>query len=653
MLWVRIALTLASLAIFSFAPGFLVVRRLPWRPVEKICGALAASLIAIYLLAFAIYCFAPASETGIFRAAAVIAAGIAIWQWRDIRKLARAFGARQSLTGFGFLLVWTLTAVAIIRNYSGAGWAIDWIEHFQRSLFFLYHLPDSTPIAGGLYILPARPPMMNLLGAFFMAQTSDSFEIYQVVFTFLNLLAIFPCCLLLRGLTKGHKARYLPLTALFALNPMVMENACYAWTKLFAAFFVLLALAFYLAALRKNDMPRMIAAFVCLAAGLLVHYSAGPYVVFFAGHYLLTAFRHRSKKIPEFGAIILCCGVLLATWFGWSIKHYGLRGTVASNTSVTSSREYQGSAAGKIAGNVWDTIVPPILRDPAALTIFDQPNKSGQVRDFFFSLYQTNLVFAIGLIGGPFVLWLLFSELRNPHGRISERHFWLAFIPAIVVMGIAVVGERDTIGLAHLTLLPVATLGVTLLAASFPWSRAVVLLVLAGCVADFSLGIFLQLRVENFENSAQRTVFSGMTVEDNSITIGAPGPGSLSRAAWNNWCLKNRERLLRQWIQQTSAEPQTPSVVQFRDGLRNQVTKNAREFGGWFAKHDGHLTFLGDDLANLSLGGIDAASVVLLLLFGALMGRFWKEAMGFASAGPAQPPVASVRPRRGQKLARA
>jgi hypothetical protein len=331
MLWAQIAVTLASLAICTFVPGFLLVRRLPWRPLEKLCGAVAASLILLYVLGWAVFCFAPGLETGIFRGVACLFAALAIWQWRGIHRLARAFGARQALTGFGFLLVWSLPALAMVRVFSGAGWGCDWIEHFQRTLFFLHHLPTNIAIAGG-YILPARPPMMNLLGAFFLAQTTDLYEIHQVIFTFLNLLAFLPCCLMLRALLKSRKARYLPLTVLFALNPMMMENAWYPWTKLLAVFYVVFALWLYLAGLRKNDSLRIVSAFLCLAAGLLVHYSAGPYLVFVAGHYLLRAFAARPHRIRELAAIGVSSALLLAIWFGWSIKAYGIHDTFASNT---------------------------------------------------------------------------------------------------------------------------------------------------------------------------------------------------------------------------------------------------------------------------------------------------------------------------------
>ena len=108
----------------------------------------------------------------------------------------------------------------------------------------------------------------------------------------------------------------------------------------------------------------MVAAFLALSAGLLTHYSAGPYVVILTLHYLFTAFRKRGANFKELGAIAGLCGVLLFTWFGWSLAVYGTHITVASNTAVTDSQRYQGSALEKIAANLFDTVVPRILRDP-------------------------------------------------------------------------------------------------------------------------------------------------------------------------------------------------------------------------------------------------------------------------------------------------
>ncbi len=644
MLWARLALTLASLAACCFAPGFALVRRLRWRPLEKLCGAVAASLILIYLFAWAVFCFAPGAETGAFRAAGCVAAALAIWQWREIRRLARSFGARQALLGFGFLLLWSAPALAMIRNFSGAGWRGDWIEHFQRSLFFLNHLPARVDITGG-YLLPARPPMMNVAAAFFMGQTGERYEVFQLVFTFLNLLAFFPCCLMLRALVRSRRSRYLPLTALFALNPMMMENSWYPWTKLLAVFFILSALALYLAGVRKGSGLRIAASFVCLAAGLLVHYSAGPYVAFLAGHYLFRVWRSRPNRMRELLATGIVCGLLLATWFAWSLRTYGARDTFESNTSVSSARQYEGGTAGKIAGNMLATLVPAILHDPESLTMFNQPNRWGELRDNAFVVYQTNLIFGMGLAGGPFVLWLLWQRFRR--GRPSpERSFWLAFLPFVTVVGIAVVGERDLMGLAHLTLMPLEALGLTLLAASFPWKfseagrRTAALILLAGCVIDFSFGIFLQVSVESFDNSAQHTYFEGMKLEDNRVVTGAPGPETLSQAAWLNWFWKNRGSLQPQWIAFLGSLPQTPSLQDLSKRMRADEAKTEADFGGWYGRHRGRITFLGDHLSGA------APAILFLLLFLALMWVFGSAALRRAPALSVQVPVRKKAPAR-------
>ena len=61
--------------------------------------------------------------------------------------------------------------------------------------------------------------------------------------------------------------------------------------------------------------------------------------------------------------------------------------------------------------------------------------------------------------------------LRRRFGAPGERAFWIGLIAWSTVVGIAVVGERGPLGVAHLTLLPMAVLGITLLASRFAASR--------------------------------------------------------------------------------------------------------------------------------------------------------------------------------------
>src|SRR5262249_28911751 len=220
-------------------------------------------------------------------------------------------------------------------------WRGDWLEHFQRSLYFLNHFPLSTAIFGD-YQLPARPPAMNVIAAFVMAQAGDRFEVFQAVFAFLNLLMFLPCCLALPLLPRPRRPGILPLVAIFATSPVIMQNATYTWTKSLPAFFVIFGILLYLNAWRRGDSLRMIAAFGSLAMAMLTHYSAGPYLAFLALHYLIFVFWKRRGKWKELASIAGVGGALMATWFVWSIAAYGTHTTFTSNTSVTASGQFPG-----------------------------------------------------------------------------------------------------------------------------------------------------------------------------------------------------------------------------------------------------------------------------------------------------------------------
>ena len=57
-----------------------------------------------------------------------------------------------------------------------------------------------------------------------------------------------------RRLIHGGARAFPMLPLLFAVNPLVIENATYTWTKLLSAFFVILALDLYLGALARRAL---------------------------------------------------------------------------------------------------------------------------------------------------------------------------------------------------------------------------------------------------------------------------------------------------------------------------------------------------------------------------------------------------------------
>ena len=627
MLLPELVLTFGLLAVCSFTPGFFFVRRFRWTPLEKLCGSVGLSLVILFLASWLVYLSTSGSESERvpFVCVSTVCVVLGIAARRDMARLFHARRVRQAVAGYGFLLLWTLLILGMIRSYSGGTWFGDWLEHFQRSLFFLHHFPLHTKIFGE-YALPARPPMMNVLGAFFMAQSEDRFEIFQLIFTFLNLLVFVPCCLIVPALAGARRQRIWPLLCLFALNPVVIENATYSWTKMFSAFYVVLAICLYLAAWRKRDRGRMTAAFLALPAGILVHYSGAPYLLRLSGHYLFFVFPRRERKWREMMSIAALCSAPLAVWLGWSVENYGMHATWASNPTITLGRQYQGNAAVRVAANLFDSLVPALFRDPSAVERFNQPSTAGAIRDNVFAFYQPNLIFGMGLVGGPLVLSLLYSAWERRKGCTAEGRFWLAFVPCCVLAGIAVVGERDSLGDAHLTLLSLEAMGLALVAGTLPVRRALAVALVAGSMADFSLGIFLQARVENLENTPGKMAFSGLTVADGRYSVGEPGPHlfSASATAWRNWYRKHQYELCQLWIAELAPHvAREAEARQLAEVLTAQIEEDRTAWYGWYSRHGGSVEFLGDHVAQSSV--VSHAELLLLLgLFAVLVKKLWE-----------------------------
>ena len=316
----------------SFAPGFFVVRRMRrWHPLEVLAVSLAASIVFIYLVAFAIY--STGAPWGVAWAFTGVSALALVVSWQDARRLFAVPQVARVLRLFIALFVWNLVMLAVIRNYMGGFWGPDWYEHYERAVFFVERGPVLHLFLDD-YLLPARPPLMNLYSAFFLAQAGAQFANYQLTFAFLNLLPFAPLVLLSRLLVRGATRHASLLAAVLACNPMFLHNAQFTWTKGATSFFVALALWFYITGWRRQEWRRMSLAFLSLTAGTLVHYSGGPYVLVIGLHYMLWVFWSRRERLKELAAVTCPSAALLGTWLLYSLWVYGVTDTFASNTSV-------------------------------------------------------------------------------------------------------------------------------------------------------------------------------------------------------------------------------------------------------------------------------------------------------------------------------
>jgi len=499
-MWGRFIFLLLLLAVCSVGPGFFLARKLPWSPPEKLCAALGLSLLVLYLSSFVIFAL-HLPQSAYFGVSALCLALLAL-SFRDLTGLFGHRRVRRQIAAFAFLFLWAIGLLSLVRHYSGGLWAGDWIEHYERTLFFLDHQPKDTVFIGA-YLLPARPPLMNLVAAHFLAQVGRQYDLYQVVFLFLNLLIVFPCFLIAGAMAPRGGGRLTLVAGALAASPMLLQNVTWTWTKLAAGFYVILAIWLYLRGWRKQDPLRMTLAFVTLSAGLLVHYSVGPYALFLALHYLIVAFRTRTARWRELAGISLFSVGLLATWLAWSTAVYGPRATFGSNTTVTDASKVSASANLVRAGtNLVNTIIPHPFRPEGRRSFeawFTQRSSFGYLRDYTFLIYQVNLIFALGSVGGLLALYRLYLNYRSPSvASRRDRNFWSLFVLILSIVGIAAVSEKNEWGLAHICLQPLVLMGVVLVAATLPTlPPSLRVLALTGYVVDFALGILLHFNAEN------------------------------------------------------------------------------------------------------------------------------------------------------------
>ena len=304
------------------------------------------------------------------------------------------------------------------------------------------------------------------------------------------------------------------LTVLFLLNPSVLENSTFAWTKLITVFFVLTGVYFFLPALAAGSRRRLAAAFLFLAAGLLAHYSAGPYAVAIVAAYFWWR-RSRWLSRAFWRDTVICAlpaAVLLATWFGWSLREFGVGGTFLSNTSVAETTVHSaGSFIHEKSLNLVNTLVPHLLRSVPDGFIA-QRSRLGYLRDYCFHALSGEPALDVRQRWRPHpVVAALARDWREGRQAVGRppRCFWLWLVGCTTVLGSAAYGGIDQWGVAHLCLQSLLGLGLALLAARLDdlprWWRAAFV---AGLSVDFVLGVGLQFYLENVFHSTLE-VFRG------------------------------------------------------------------------------------------------------------------------------------------------
>jgi hypothetical protein len=444
------------LAALCFLPGFALARRWRLAPADTFIVAPAVSLGLIYFGGFIIYT-AGLPRWSFLVFAALLLAGSA-HAWRAFARCLRAAEVRPLAVAVLVTAFWLVAWQMLPRCYSGGPWYWDWLEHYYRSRLFAEH--GSPQSAWGPYLLPARPPLVNVVLGVVLAHFGSHMEVYQAGYAALSALAVLPLARF-GSQWGGGRAGLWGSVLLVALNPMFVQNGTFSWTRGPTSYLILLTLWLYESHRRE---PLRVSS-MCLVWGvgalaLLAHYSAGPYLVFLAGHVVIRWVRGRFAGTRALVVAAATVVVIVLPWFAWSFVVFGWSTTVGNNSSVAtiaplSSMEYVSAAC----NNVIDTVAPTVLL-PECLEQLDQQPLVGLVRDRLFVMYEMNLWAALTLTNLVALGYLLLLRPVAPRSVPGDgRRFWFVFVAVVSVMGIVVHGPKTgRWGLAAVCLQPVVFL---------------------------------------------------------------------------------------------------------------------------------------------------------------------------------------------------
>ncbi len=431
----------------------------PFAPLERLCLSVVAGALGIYS-SWMLGLLLGSGPSGCLALAvaawALLVIAALAWGGRSGtsilpgREEARWAVGTMAIPAWMLLLAWTQSTLY------GGGWSGDWDEHYRRALFFLGRIPAGQALE---FAVTDRPPLFNLVAATWMSIVGAGFWDYQVVHLVWSSIAAIPCLLLLERLT-GRSFRSPSALAffglVFVLHPTIVANSLYTWTRMPAAFFVLAALYFYLLFHRDRQAAALPWSFLSAALGVVTHYSALVPAAMIVGHWL---WRERSGRLTRrAGAVLALAMTPGILWALWSVRQFGWRATLASNTTARNYANTGMGIAGQWGYNLLTTIVP-FWDWVAARPYFRQTSLAGAWSDALHLYWVSTLEGSVStaLVVACAVVWL-----RRAHStpaatfRANEGRGLIVAALAAFFLSFPTIPNAEVAGFAHLALQPVA-----------------------------------------------------------------------------------------------------------------------------------------------------------------------------------------------------
>lgn len=461
-------------------------------PLLRVTVGTGLSLVILYLGGFALYALqlSAAAHWLLLLPPVLALAG----RGRQLVQLYADPLVRRAGLAWLAITAWLLAWQFTVFSYSGATWQSDWHEHYDRARFFVEHWDVHFRFLG-VYSLASRPPLANILTGSLMALAGVKFHVFQAASVLLAGLVVWPVCLLqVRFVRPGASVRIGWLVLLLMALPALVQNAAFTWTKLPTTFFILTGLALLLD--RAAPFPARLAGWLSLTAGMLAHYSAGPWIAAIAAAGLARDPASWRRMFTRPGlAIGLGCVLLFATWLGWALVQLGVGNTFGSNSTVVdgaglSLRERLGNAA----ANLYYTAVPVWFRE-VNYGGYRAVDPLVHLRDEYFNAVQSSVPMLAGSLGALVAAGLLWRERRQWQG--PDVRYWVTLLGVGLGLGVVVHTTVIVFGVAQICLVSFALLVTAWLAARLPETRLARWVIMPGLVADFLLGIGLHFGVQS------------------------------------------------------------------------------------------------------------------------------------------------------------
>jgi hypothetical protein len=455
------AATLLVLCLASLGIGVAITSRLRLHPAESLPVTIGLSWLIIFQVRFLAYLLGqPEPADRLLLGASLL--GLLVGR-RELSRWARNRHARDMLVASAALMAWFIAHQAATVIYVGGFWFGDWFEHYERMLFFVHQKPLDTRFLGGMYILPARPPMQNVCQAHVAGLVSDSFAAFQISSTFFGVLAVLPVFLAMRRLAKGPGVSVWVGAALLSASWPLLSHVTFTWTKAFCAFYVLLGLALY----RRGTPRRQVLAFVMLGSAVLVHYSAALALIpLLVWHVAVSA--RPARALPRALLRGLPGALLLLPWL--LVVRIAFPGEFLASTS--SARMTVGLTplgwALRTVHNLLTTTLPIYAADrlDAIQEVLARAPLMG-VRDVLFLVVNQSWLGAMQATG-LVMLCVAVARLQRDGRLPRAAWFWLwQLVGTALCLSFSHPAVPD-FGLAHIGLLPLILLVPAWIAAAWP-----------------------------------------------------------------------------------------------------------------------------------------------------------------------------------------